>query len=168
MRNIRKIAVGGVVGLALTLGINSVALAAPSSTSTTGTSTPGTSTPGTSTPGTSTPGTSGTGTSSTPATKAGVLTGPEIWRIVEPRHLINCPESSKELKRIHAAVTAAGKRVKFWQARSAADQKRHGKKVAKRVKLVNGRSRGFQKLEQDGQSLISRIDAKCDVATTTG
>jgi hypothetical protein len=163
MRNIRKIAVGGVVGLALTLGINSVALAAPSSTSTTGTSTPGTSTPGTSTPGTSS-----TGTSSTPAAKAGALTGPEIWRIVEPRHLINCAESSKELKRTHAAVTAAGKRVKFWQARNAADQKRHGKKVAKRVKLVNGRSRGFQKLEQDGQSLISRIDAKCDVATTTG
>ena len=157
MRNIRKIAVGGVVGLALTLGINTVALAAPAATSTTGTSTTGTAPAGA----------PSTGTSS-PAAKAQVLTGPEIWRIVEPRHLINCAESSKEVKRIHAAVTAAGKRVKFWQARNAADQKRHGKKAGKRVKVVGGRVRGFQKLAQDGQSLISRIDAKCDVATTTG
>jgi hypothetical protein len=157
MRNIRKIAVGSLVGLALTLGINTVALAAPAATSTTGTSTTGTAPAGA----------PSTGTSS-PAAKAQVLTGPEIWRIVEPRHLINCAESSKEVKRIHAAVTAAGKRVKFWQARNAADQKRHGKKAGKRVKVVGGRVRGFQKLAQDGQSLISRIDAKCDVATTTG
>jgi hypothetical protein len=157
MRNIRKIAVGSLVGLTLTLGISTVALAAPAATSTTGTSTPGTAPAGTPSTG-----------SSSPAAKAQVLTGPEIWRIVEPRHLINCAESSKEVKRIHGAVTAAGKRVKFWQARNAADQKRHGKKAGKRVKLVGGRVRGFQKLVQDGQSLISRIDAKCDVATTTG
>ena len=63
MRNIRKIAVGSLVGLALTLGINTVALAAPAATSTTGTSTTGTAPAGA----------PSTGTSS-PAAKAQVLT----------------------------------------------------------------------------------------------
>ena len=161
MRKLRKIAVGSLAGVALTLGINlginTVATAAPAATSS---SVP-------STTETAPAGTPSTGTSS-PAAKARVLTGPEIWRIVEPRHLINCAESSKEVKRIHAAVTAAGKRAKYWQARNAAVQKRHGTKAGKRAKIVSGRIRSFQKLAQDGQSLISRIDAKCDVATTTG
>jgi hypothetical protein len=157
MRKIGVLAVGGLVGTALTFGVGGVAVAAPTTTAPPPTASPSTTTPSTSTP-------------STKNKVAHVLTGGDIWRIVHPP-AIDCAHAAKELKRVRAADAAAAKRTTHWQTRMGKDQKSQGQRqstnAARRTKKSSGRVRGLQKLEQDGQALIRRIDAKCDVAAPT-
>ena len=150
MRKIGKVTVGGLVGLALTVCAGGMAGAAPATT--TGSNVTST---------TVAPGTA-------PAKKAvHVLTGGEIWRIVQPHRTIDCAHAAKQLKRLRAADAAAAKRLGHWQTKQATDQKVHGPDAGTADEGVAGRVRGFHKLELDGQALIRRIDAKCECRHST-
>jgi hypothetical protein len=155
MTRIGKLAVGSLVGVALTLGMSGVAVAAPVSSTTTGS----TSTTTGSTP-TTTP-------SQTGKSKPQALTGREIWRIVRPHHAIDCAHASAQLKRVQRADAAAAKRLGRWQAKNGVDQKSQGTHAARLLKQSTGKVKGFQKLEQDGQALMARIDAKCGVSSSS-
>ena len=51
--------------------------------------------------------------------------------------------------------------------KNSADVKSKGKHAVVRVKHTSDKVRAFQKLEQDGQALIARIDAKCGAANSS-
>ena len=204
MSRIRNFTGACLVATVVAVGFGGVATAAPlltgattpaPSTSTTAppTATPSTSTPSTSTPSTSTPSTS-TPSTSTPSTttpttapkakakkkRKHLLTGTEIWRIVDPHHAIDCGHATKEVARIRVADAAAAKRLAGWETRntsalrvkatsngasgSNAAATRATKAQSRRMKKTAGMVRGFQKLENDGQALIKRIDATCSAA----
>jgi len=163
--------VGSLTGLTLVLGLSGIAAAAPVTTvgatvppgpSTTAPSTtaPSTTAPSASTPSTTTP-------SAAESSPPKVLTGNEIWWIVRPHHVIDCAHAAKQVQRIRTAVLAAGKRAARWQVLSGTEKKVQGTNAAKRAKVSSGRVKGFQKLEQDGATLIARIGAKCSVTSTT-
>jgi hypothetical protein len=167
MRTLGTLTAGSLVGLALTLGVGGVAMAAPATTvGTTITSTPSTTaaSPGSTT---TTPATTPSGSPATSKAKPNTLTGTEIWRIVRPHHLISCAHASKQLQRVRSAVTAATKRAARWQTKQGKDEKIEGTNAARRTKVSSGRVKGFQKLEADGQALIRRIDAKCSLTSAT-
>jgi hypothetical protein len=153
MTNIRKLTVGSIVGVTLTLGLGGVASAAPvAPTGATATTTP----------------------SSPPSSSSAhphILSGPEIWLIVEPHHRIQCSHAAKEIKRVQKADAAAARRLTHGQTRSANAQKASttAKKskahhAARRVKHSAAKIRGFQKLQSEGQALISRIEKNCAVS----
>ena len=161
MTKIRNLTVGSLVGVTLTLGLGGIASAANAAPAgVTATSTPVSSTPAT--PSTPTP--SSPPPSSSPS-RTHVLPGNEIWRIVHPKHGIDCARANKQVKRVQVADGAAGKRLTRWKTESATDQARRGKNAATRIKTSSGKVRGFQKLQNDGQALIKRIEAKCPAAS---
>jgi hypothetical protein len=100
-----------------------------------------------------------------------MLTGGEIWRIVEPHHKIVCANATKQIARIHRADAAAAKRLSHWRTRSTTAAARastgHASKRSKRSKRAAGEVRAFQKLEQNATALIKKIDAKCSTASPT-
>ncbi|HVC71159.1 MAG TPA: hypothetical protein VNC61_12965 [Acidimicrobiales bacterium] len=158
MTTIRTLTVGGLVGVALTLGLAGVASATPTS-STAGTSTTATST------------TTPSGSHSTTSAPPRVLTGPEIWRIVRPRHGISCAHAAKQVQRVKQAESAAAKRMTRHQAKAsrqqakASHQQSSGSRHAtKRTTHTTAKVSGFQKLHSEGQALIKRIEAKCPSA----
>jgi len=185
MTKFGKLVVGTIVGAALTLGMSGVALAAPvtsttagspsTTAGTTGTTSPSTSQPSTSTtlPATTLPSTTPPSTTSpTPPAQGGLSksltrTASQIYRIVRPRHPIDCARSAQELKKVRSADAAAAKRLGRWQGKNSADTKSQGKHAAVRVKHASKKVRVFQKLEQDGQALIARIDTKCGSANSS-
>ena len=195
MTKFGKLVVGTIVGAALTLGMSGVALAAPvtsttagspsTTAGTTGTTSPSTSQPSTTQPSTTQPSTSTTQpattspsttlpstTSPTPPAQSGLSksltrTASQIYRIVRPRHPIDCARSAQELKKVRSADAAAAKRLGRWQGKNSADTKSQGKHAAVRVKHASKKVRVFQKLEQDGQALIARIDTKCGSANSS-
>jgi hypothetical protein len=166
MKTIRKLAVGSLVGMALTFGLAGVAGAASTTSTTAGSTTTGPTTTG-STAGGST--TTTTPTASTPAkVKNGTLAPNQIWRIVNSHHKISCGRATKELKRIDTADQAAGKRVTRWGKMSAEAAKMSaGKKADQLAKHDAGRTRYLQKLQKEGAALIKRIEAKCGVTAST-
>jgi len=165
MTTIRTLTVGGLVGVALTLGLAGVASATPTS-STAGTSTTATST------------TTPSGSHSTTSAPPRVLTGPEIWRIVRPRHGISCAHAAKQVQRVKQAESAAAKRMTRHQAKASRQQAKASRQQAKASHQQSSGSRhatkrtthttakvsGFQKLHSEGQALIKRIEAKCPSA----
>jgi hypothetical protein len=182
MKRIGKLTVGTIVGVALTIAIGGAAGAAPATT--TGVSTPSatppsgappstaptsipptTAAPSAASPSTTSPG-SPAPSASAPA-KPKVLTGNEIWWIVRPGHVIYCAHAAKQVQRVRAADNAAAKRLSRWQTQQSKDLKIRYKNAAKRTKASSGKVKGFQKLEQEGQALISRIDTKCRLTSTT-
>ncbi len=179
MRKITKLTAGSVVGVLLSVGAGGIAAAAPVTTTTSPTTTsptttsptassPSTSSPGTSSPTTTSPTTTSPGSSSPTAPakdKAKALTGNEIWWIVHPDHGVNCAHAAKQLQRVRQADAAAAKRLGRWQTRQSAHQKSPGAHAATRNKVSSGKVKGFQKLEQDGQALIRRIETKCSVTS---
>ncbi len=173
MRKITRLTAGSVVGVLLTVGAGGIADAAPvttttsPSTSSPTTSAPTTTSPSTTSPSTSSPTTSSPATYASPATpaKAKALTGNEIWWIVHPRHGVDCAHAAKQLPRVRRADAAAAKRLGRWQTRQSADQKSQGAHAARRSKVSSGKVKGFQKLEQDGQALIRRIQTKCSLTS---
>jgi hypothetical protein len=151
MTRIRKLTVGGLVGVMVTFALGGIASADPaaSTSPTTTTSTASSSAPSSSTP-----------SSSKPA-KSHTLTGGEIWRIVHPAHPISCAHATKELKRVRAADAAAAKRLARFQSKTVAAQARRTATAARHAKHTAAQVRGFQKLESAGQALIKRIETKC-------
>ncbi|HTT86769.1 MAG TPA: hypothetical protein VMF60_05350 [Acidimicrobiales bacterium] len=139
-----KLTASGLLAISLLLGVGAVAGAA--STSTTGAT------------ATSTP-------SSKPA-KPRVLTGNEIWRIVQPHRGIDCHHATKLLKRVRAAVAAAEKRGGRWNKRQTRDATVNRPRLARAAKRATGKNRSFRKLAQEGQGLISRIDEKCGTGSS--
>jgi hypothetical protein len=143
MRRIGRLAVGGVVAVALIVGLTGAATAAsstttgasgnskgapatslPITTSPTITTPPSTSSPSTTPPSTTSP------TATSPSKKAKakkgkgkkkakIMTGAEIWAIVTGHHSVNCQRAPKELKRVQAAVQAASTRLGRWQKAAA-------------------------------------------------
>jgi hypothetical protein len=168
MKRFQKSVVGGLLAVTLTLGVSGVALAATTG-STTSTS-PSTTSPSTSSPSTTSP--SSSGPSKSRSAKTNVLTGNEIWRIVEPHHRIYCADAAKEIKRIQVADAAAARRASADESRTTNGPRDnghalHGRNAARRAKRNAAAVRGFQKLQQDGLALIARIDAKCSGKSTT-
>jgi hypothetical protein len=197
MGKFRKAIVGSLVGAALTLGSADVALATPATTATTAPSTSSPSTTAPSTTGPITTGPSSTGPSSTgpsttgpsttgpstigPSTtgpttpspsstpkKPAALTGRQIWWIVRPGHGVDCPHAAKQVQRVRTAVAAAEKRLGRWQAKQSTLRQNQTKSTARRSKASSGKVKGFQKLDQEGQALIRRIDAKCSLTSPAG
>ena len=156
MTKIRKLTVGGLVGAILTFGLTAMAPAAPAwAAGVTNGTTPSSSTPSSSTPSSSTPSSSA---------RSHTLTGGEIWRIVHPYRGINCAHAANELKRVQAADVAATKRMGRFRTMASTFQSKKSTKAAARVKHSSAQVRGFQKLENAGQALIKRIEARCPAA----
>jgi hypothetical protein len=160
MKKLVQLTVGCLIGTTLIVGAAGVALAAPVTTATTA-APPSSSTP-------STPGSTPSSTVPAKAAKPKVLTGGEIWRIVEPHHKIVCSAATKQIARIHRAQSAAATRLSHWQTRrTAAAARTSGTTASKRSARAAGAVRGFQKMEQDATALIKKIDAKCSVTSPT-
>lgn len=150
MKKISNLAVGGLVGMALTFGLAGVASAAGTTTTTSGSTTGGS-------------------TTTTPTkVKDETLAGNQIWEIVNPSRKIECGRASKALAGIGRADLAAGKRLTRLEKRSAAVAKMSaGKKADRLARHASNRTRYFQNLQKEGAALIKRIEAKCGVTAAT-
>jgi hypothetical protein len=190
MRKIGKFALGSLVGATLTLGVGgiaSAASAAPSGGLTVTSTTPDPGTPTTTAPTTTGPTTTAPSTSTRPKrshaksskrSKSRVLTGHEIWEIVKPGHQITCAHATGQLKRIAAADAAAARRGTRWQKRDSEKQTAQNRNstnqsaltsrhLTKQVKLAGVKVRSWQTLQNDGQALIKKIEAKCPAAASS-
>jgi hypothetical protein len=146
MGRVAKLAVTGLVGTSLILGIGGgVASAATGPTTGVTVTTP----------------------PSSSSAHVNAYTGPEIWRIVQPHQVIYCKDASQKLRRIHGAVNAARRRLSVRQTAQSRVQTRTGPKAKKRAGRLSVGVREFQKLEQDGQALVDRIDAKCHLSSSS-
>jgi hypothetical protein len=86
---------------------------------------------------------------------------------VKPHHAIDCGHAAKQVQRVRAADAAAVKRLARWQAKNTTDQRNLTTNAVKLTKESSGKVKGFQRLEQDGQALLRRIDAKCSLTSPT-